>query len=67
MRYKPMAESADLFNVNFILRILLFGVLPSVWVAWQRSHFPHQAQHIAARLDVFAQPRFGGVTDFGDE
>ncbi|MFO1383670.1 MAG: hypothetical protein U1E91_01585 [Moraxella sp.] len=25
------------------------------------------AQHIAARLDVFAQPRLGGVTDFGDE
>ena len=62
------AESADLFNVNFILRILLLGVLPSVWVAWQKVTFPpHQAQSIAARLDVFGQPRLGGVTDFGDE
>ena len=34
------AESADLFNVNFILRILLLGVLPSVWVAWQKVTFP---------------------------
>lgn len=34
------AESADLFNINFILRILLLGVLPSVWVAWQKVTFP---------------------------
>ena len=34
------AESADLFNINFILRILLLGVLPSAWVAWQKVTFP---------------------------
>lgn len=34
------AESADLFNVSFILRILLLGVLPSVWVAWQKVKSP---------------------------
>ena len=34
------AESADLFNINFILRILLLGVLPSAWVACQKVTFP---------------------------
>lgn len=33
------AESADLFNLNFIMRVLLLGVLPSVWVAWQKINF----------------------------
>ena len=43
------AESADLFNVNFILRILLLGVLPSVWVAWQKVTFPPIKRSILQR------------------
>lgn len=40
MRYKPTRQKADLFNLNFIMRVLLLGVLPyDVWVAWQKINF----------------------------
>ncbi|MFW2176570.1 MULTISPECIES: phosphoethanolamine transferase [unclassified Moraxella] len=47
------AESSDLFNILFLMRILLLGVLPSWAILRQKVYFPRFKHAILQRLGVF--------------
>ena len=47
---------------------IAWGIGPSVF-GWRgkKVTFPPIKRACCSAVDVFGQPRFGGVTDFGDE
>ncbi len=44
------AEAGDLLNIRFLLRVLLLGIVPSVWIAKQRLAFPRVSVSLLQRV-----------------
>lgn len=47
------AETSDLFNIMFIARIVLLGLIPSFLVARQKVYFPKLKSAVLQRLGIF--------------